>query len=83
MALHHVECFKTGKLPRSKTGEFKRQLIGQEAGLNGMTVEEFLATVTSPNQRNPSSAREARTRYEEKFEKRSRANSEKTQSFGC
>ncbi|WP_313301756.1 hypothetical protein [Pseudomonas sp.] len=48
-----------------------------------MTVEEFLATVTSPNQRNPSSAREARTRYEEKFEKRSRANSEKTQSFGC
>ncbi|WP_085675893.1 MULTISPECIES: DUF6861 domain-containing protein [unclassified Pseudomonas] len=65
MALHHVECFKTGKLPEYKTGEFKRQLNGQEDGLNWMTVEEFLESVTSPNKRNPGIAQKARVNYED------------------
>ncbi|PVZ41591.1 putative RNase toxin 15 of polymorphic toxin system [Pseudomonas sp. CC120222-01a] len=65
MALHHVECFKTGKLPEYKTGEFKRQLNGQEDGLNWMTVEEFLESVTSPNKRNPGIAKKARVNYED------------------
>ncbi|MGJ7549719.1 DUF6861 domain-containing protein [Pseudomonas alloputida] len=65
MALHHVECFKTGKLPEYKTGEFKRQLNGQEDGLNWMTVEEFLESVTSPNKRNPGIAQKARVHYED------------------
>ncbi|MFJ4066924.1 DUF6861 domain-containing protein [Pseudomonas sp. NPDC089996] len=65
MALHHVECFKTGTLPEHKTGEFKRQLNGQEDGLNWMTIEEFLESVTSPNKRNPGIAKKARVHYED------------------
>ncbi|QHG66307.1 DUF6861 domain-containing protein [Pseudomonas putida] len=64
MALHHVECFKTGKLPEYKIGEFKRQLNGQEDGLNWMTVEEFLENVSSPSKRNSGVAKRARERYQ-------------------
>ncbi|WPX89471.1 DUF6861 domain-containing protein [Pseudomonas asiatica] len=73
MALHNVECFKADKVPEYKIGEFKRQLNGQEDGLNWMTVEEFLEKVESPNQRNKGLAQRARRKeqevIQEKFEK--------------
>ncbi|MEX5353524.1 DUF6861 domain-containing protein [Pseudomonas juntendi] len=65
MALHNVECFKADKVPEYKIGEFKRQLNGQEDGLNGMTVEEFLEKVESPNQRNKGLAQRARRKEQE------------------
>jgi hypothetical protein len=63
MALHTVECFKADKLPGYKIGEFKRQLNGQEDGLNWMTVEEFLERVTTPDKRNQWMAKKAREKY--------------------
>jgi len=52
MALHNVECFKADKVPEYNIGEFKRQLNGQEDGLNWMTVEKFLERIENPEQRN-------------------------------
>ena len=37
-----VPCFKADNLPATKTPEFERQLAGQQAGLNEMTVQEYL-----------------------------------------
>ncbi|POA82243.1 hypothetical protein C1882_22755, partial [Pseudomonas sp. FW305-E2] len=65
MALHNVECFKADKVPEYKIGEFKRQLNGQEDGLNWMTVEEFLEKVENPNQRNKGLAQRARKKEQE------------------
>ncbi|MFG0497272.1 DUF6861 domain-containing protein [Pseudomonas sp. YQ_13] len=65
MALHNVECFKADKVPEYKVGEFKRQLNGQEDGLNWMTVEEFLEKVENPNQRNKGLAQRARKKEQE------------------
>ncbi|MDZ3993040.1 DUF6861 domain-containing protein [Pseudomonas sp. Teo4] len=65
MALHNVECFKPGKLPEYKIGEFKRQLNGQEDGINWMTVEEFLEKIENPTQRNQGIAKKARQKYQE------------------
>ncbi|MFJ4430185.1 DUF6861 domain-containing protein [Pseudomonas sp. NPDC089395] len=67
MALHNVECFKTGKLPTSKFGEFERQLGGQEKGMNRLTVDEFLKNIADPVLRNPANAKQARRDQEDAF----------------
>ena len=67
MALHNVECFKTGKLPTSKFGEFERQLGGQERGMNHLTVDEFLKNIADPILRNPANAKQARRDQEDAF----------------
>ncbi|MGF6395573.1 DUF6861 domain-containing protein [Pseudomonas plecoglossicida] len=67
MALHNVECFKTGRLPTSKFGEFERQLGGQERGMNRLTVDEFLKNIADPILRNPANAKQARRDQEDAF----------------
>jgi Novel toxin 15 len=42
MAKFAVGCFRAGKKTRGKLAEYERQLEGQEKGLNGMTVEQYL-----------------------------------------
>jgi hypothetical protein len=37
-----VPCFKADNLPAGKAAEMERQLAGQQAGLNDMTVQEYL-----------------------------------------
>lgn len=37
-----VPCFKSDGLPAAKATEMERQLAGQQAGLNNMTVQEYL-----------------------------------------
>ncbi|QHG64261.1 DUF6861 domain-containing protein [Pseudomonas putida] len=73
MALHNVECFKADKVPEYKVGEFKRQLSGQEDGLNWMTIDEFLEKIENPEQRNKGLAQKARRKeleiIQENFEK--------------
>lgn len=62
-----VPCFQPNDLPQASYPEFDRQLAGQEAGLNAMTVEEYLtgreAFDTRQVKRNPNIARAARERY--------------------
>lgn len=62
-----VPCFQPNDLPQGSYPEFDRQLAGQEAGLNEMTVEEYLrgrnAFDTKQTTRDPSVARQARKRY--------------------
>lgn len=63
-----VPCFHPNDLPQASYPEFDWQLAGQEAGLNDMTVEEYLkgreAFDAKQASRNPDVARQARTRYE-------------------
>lgn len=68
MALHNVECFKADKVPEYKIGEFKRQLNGQEDGLNWMTVEKFLENIENPQQRNKGMAAKARKDYQDSIQ---------------
>ncbi|MEX5541508.1 DUF6861 domain-containing protein [Pseudomonas poae] len=70
MALHNVECFKADKLPVYKVGEFKRQLKGQEGGLNRLTIEEYLENIASPVKRSPEVAKRARKELESRLRKR-------------
>ena len=70
MALHNVECFKADKLPVYKVGEFKRQLKGQEGGLNRLTIEEYVENIASPVKRSPEVAKRARKELERKLRKR-------------
>lgn len=66
-----VPCFNANDLPASKLPEFDRQLAGQEAGLNNMTVDEYLkgreAFVGKGVQRNSQIARQARVEYGEQL----------------
>lgn len=66
-----VPCFKTNGLPQGKVPEFDRQLAGQEAGINNMTVEEYVkgreAFGSGKSMRDPSIARKARENYQEKL----------------
>lgn len=68
MAQKKVRCFEPNDLPQAKIPEFDRQLTGQERGLNGMTVEEYLkgrdAFESREMMRNPKVARAARLDYE-------------------
>ncbi|EJN36757.1 hypothetical protein PMI38_03796 [Pseudomonas sp. GM84] len=68
MALHNVECFKADKVPENNICEFKRQLNGQEDGLNWMTVEKFLERIENPEQRNKGLATKARKDYQDSFQ---------------
>ena len=42
MREEQVPCFKSEGLPAAKAAEMERQLAGQQAGLNNMTVQEYL-----------------------------------------
>jgi hypothetical protein len=42
MPAKQVPCFTTKGLPQGKVPEFDRQLAGQEAGINSMTVDEYI-----------------------------------------
>ncbi|WP_431477785.1 DUF6861 domain-containing protein [Massilia eburnea] len=68
-----VPCFKPNDLPSSKIPEFDRQLAGQEAGLNDMTVEEYLggreAFTSKDVTRDPSVAKQARASHEFQLKK--------------
>lgn len=63
-----VPCFHPNDLPQGSYPEFDRQLAGQEAGLNDMTVEEYLrgreAFDSGKTSRDPAVARKERVRYE-------------------
>lgn len=63
-----VPCFKAEGLQRAQVPEFDRQLAGQERGVNGMSVQEYLdgraAFDTGLNARDPAVARQARTDYQ-------------------
>lgn len=66
-----VPCFQPNDLPQANYPEFDRQLAGQEAGLNAMTVEEYLtgreAFDTRQVKRNPNIARLARDDYKKEL----------------
>lgn len=70
MPLFEVDCFKSGKLPHSKIDEFKRQLKGQENGLNRLTVREYLENIVNPLKRDPDVARRARKELEMSLQRR-------------
>jgi hypothetical protein len=66
-----LPCFKPEQLPASKMAEMDRQLVGQEAGLNKMTVQEYLdgRDAYKLNGRgDPAVAREARAQYQDRLE---------------
>lgn len=68
-----VPCFKTKGLPKGKVDEFDRQLAGQEAGINNMTVDEYVkgreAFSSGKSVRDSSIARKAREDYQAKMER--------------
>lgn len=68
-----VPCFKPNDLPSRKIPEFDRQLAGQEAGLNDMTVKEYLegreAFTAKDVTRDPSVAKQARASHESQLTK--------------
>lgn len=70
MPLHRVECFKADKMPASKLVEFKRQLEGQENGLNRLTVDEYLENIANPVKRSQAIARSARKDLQTKLQDR-------------
>ncbi|WP_090436664.1 DUF6861 domain-containing protein [Duganella sp. CF458] len=69
-----VPCFKPNDLPQGSIPEFDRQLAGQEAGLNAMTVEEYLegreAFKAKDVTRDPSVAKHARAAHEAQLTKK-------------
>jgi uncharacterized Zn-binding protein involved in type VI secretion len=68
MPRKNLRCFSPQKLPASKYDEMDRQLKGQEAGLNDMTVEDYLEArrVFDSGNRDPKIAKAARKKYEDK-----------------
>lgn len=71
-----VPCFKSEGLPAGKATEMERQLAGQQAGLNNMTVQEYLdgrnafearKAATGSGRGSGQPASEARTAYEDKL----------------
>ncbi len=69
MPRKNLRCFSPQKLPASKYDEMDRQLKGQEAGLNDMTVEDYLEArrVFDSDNRDPKIAKAARKEYEHKI----------------
>ncbi|WP_426342227.1 DUF6861 domain-containing protein [Pseudoduganella sp. S-14] len=63
-----VPCFKPNDLPQGSLPEFDRQLAGQEAGLNEMTVDEYVKGRTAFTEgnakRDANLARAARDLYQ-------------------
>lgn len=70
MPLHKVHCFEAGRLPSSKWEEFGEQLEGQQAGLNQLTVEEYLRNIANPVKRSSSAAKEARAVFSRRLKQR-------------
>lgn len=70
MPLHEVHCFEAGRLPSSKWEEFGEQLEGQQAGLNQLTVEEYLRNIANPVKRSSTIARKARKYFQTSLEQR-------------
>jgi hypothetical protein len=70
MPPHKVECFKSHRLPTSKIVEFRRQLKGQQEGLNRLTVAEYLENIANPIKRSPAVARAARKDLQNKLQER-------------
>ena len=68
-----VPCFTTKGLPEENFGEFDRQLLGQQRGINNMTVDEYLkgrkAFEKGNAVRDPSVARAARAAYKDDLER--------------
>lgn len=68
-----VPCFKTNGLPQGGVPEFDRQLAGQEAGINSMTVAEYIkgreAFTAGTSVRDPNVARNARVGYQNLLQK--------------
>ena len=66
-----VRCFEPNGLPSVKFPEFDRQLAGQEHGLNGMTVDEYVTgrDAFDPANRDAAVARRARAEYQQKVER--------------
>jgi hypothetical protein len=66
-----VPCFHPNNLPQASYPEFDRQLAGQEAGLNDMTVEQYLkgreAFKGGETSRDPKVAQQARKRYSDEL----------------
>jgi hypothetical protein len=65
-----VPCFKADKLPAGKMGEMDRQLAGQQAGLNDMTVQEYMdgrAAYQVNGRGDPGVSRKARTGFKDKL----------------
>jgi len=65
-----VPCFKGDKLPGAKHAEMDRQLGGQQAGLNEMTVQEYLDgrdAYMVEGRGDPAVAREARAKHQAKL----------------
>lgn len=69
-----VPCFTTKGLPEENFGEFDRQLLGQQRGINNMTVDEYLegreAFESGKSVRDPSKAQQARSDYQRRLERR-------------
>ena len=69
MARIEVPCFSAKRMPHSKIPEFDRQLVGQEKGLNGLTIHEYVtgraAFTAGHTKRNSQAARDARAEFEE------------------
>lgn len=67
-----VPCFTTKGLPQGDVPEFDRQLGGQEAGINDMTVEEYVkgreAFEAGESVRSQTVARDARATYRQALE---------------
>jgi hypothetical protein len=58
-------------MPHSKIPEFDRQLVGQEKGLNALTVQEYVtgraAFAAGQTKRDSQIARDARSKFEERL----------------
>jgi hypothetical protein len=72
MARIEVPCFSAKRMPHSKIPEFDRQLVGQEKGLNALTVQEYIrgreAFSAGNIKRDVQTARKARREYADKLE---------------
>ncbi|UZJ60077.1 polymorphic toxin type 15 domain-containing protein [Pseudomonas sp. KU26590] len=71
MPEYKVPCFNASNLHYSKIPEFDRQRLGQERGLNDLTVDEYLrgreAFKAGDKVRDPRVAKQARKTLEERF----------------
>jgi hypothetical protein len=74
MARVEVPCFSAKRMPYSKIPEFDRQLVGQEKGLNALTIHEYVtgraAFAAGDVKRDPQRARIARRRYAQEMRER-------------
>jgi hypothetical protein len=73
MARVEVPCFSAKRMPYSKIPEFDRQLVGQEKGLNALTIHEYMtgraAFAAGDVKRDPQKARIARKKFAQEMEK--------------